>query len=94
MKTDFKLIGLNRQRDRFMTCVPLHNEEIFWPKMAMSMEKFNELWNYFTGLSPMRMIAEIEHDGLTDDGVPINGTVVNVRDYDDVEAKTKSKIKF
>ena len=80
MKTDFKLTGLSRAKS--MTCEPFNNENIFWPKVGLSQERFDALWDYFKGAKPMQMIAEIEHDGLYEDGTPINGVVLNVRDLE------------
>lgn len=78
MKSDFKLTGLSRKKS--MTCEPLDNENIFWPTVGLPQDRFDALWDYFSGSKPMRMIAEIEHEGINDEGIPINGTVVGVRD--------------
>jgi len=77
MKTDFKLVGLGREKS--MTC-EAPNQELFWPKVGLTQERFDALWDYFKGNSPMQMIAEIEHDGFYPDGFPKNSTVVGVRD--------------
>lgn len=78
VKSDFKLTGLSRKKS--MTCEPLNNQNIFWPKVELTQDRFDALWNYFKGNKPMKMIAEIEYEGLYNDGTPINGTVVVVRD--------------
>ena len=78
VKSDFKLTGLGRKKS--MTCEPLNNQNIFWPKVGLTQDRFNALWDYFKGNKPMQMIAEIEHEGLYEDGTPINGNVVGVRD--------------
>jgi len=78
IKTDFMLIGLSRKKS--MTCAPMNNEEIFWPKVGLTQDRFDALWDYFKGNKPMQMIAEIEHEGFYKDGTPINGVVVGVRD--------------
>ena len=79
MKSDFKLVGLSRTKS--MTCEPLNKEEIFHPKVGLTQDRFDALWNYKDGhWLDGTMIAEIEYDSLTDDGIPKNGTVVAVRE--------------
>ena len=78
MISDFKLVGLSRKKS--MTCEPMYSQETFWPKVDLTQDRFDALWNYFTQCKPMEMIAEIEHDGFYKDGIPINGKVINVRD--------------
>ena len=78
VKSDFKLTGLGRKKS--MTCEPLNNQNIFWPMVGLTQDRFDALWDYFKGNKPMQMIAEIEHEGLFEDGTPKNGTVVAVRD--------------
>ena len=46
----------------------------------LGLEKFNELWNYCEGNWIDRKIAEIEHDGYFEDGLPINPIVVGIRE--------------
>lgn len=79
LKSDFKLIGLGRKKS--MTCTPMDNEEIFWPSVGLTQERFDALWDYFSGSKPMKMIAEIEHEGLYEDGTPKSSIVVDVRDF-------------
>lgn len=78
MKSDFKLTGLSRPQS--FTCEPLKNENIFWAKNGLGLEKFNELWNYCKGNWTDRKIAEIEHDGYFEDGTPKNPVVVGIRE--------------
>ena len=78
MKTDFKLVGLGRKKS--MTCEPLNNEEIFFPKVGLTQDRFDALWNYKENNWGGEMIAEIEHEGLYPDGTPKNGIVVAVRE--------------
>ena len=63
-----------------MTCEPLDNEDIFWPKVGISQDRFDALWDYKKNHWDDKMIAEIEHDGLFSDGTPKNGIVVSVRE--------------
>jgi hypothetical protein len=78
MKSDFKLTGLSKQQS--FTCEPLNNENIFWAKNGLGEQKFNELWNYCKGNWSDKKIAEIQHDGLNNDGIPINPVVVGIRE--------------
>lgn len=80
MKTDFKLVGLSREKS--MTCEPLNNENIFWPKVSLSQDRFDALWMYKENNWDEKMIAEIEHEGLLSDGRPINGVVIAVRNWE------------
>lgn len=79
MKTTFKLTGLSHKKS--MTCEPLHNEEIFWPKVGLTQDRFDALWNYMKDGKFEGMTCEIEHEGLFKDGTPIQGTVISVSDY-------------
>lgn len=79
-RTEFKVSGLGRKKS--ITC-ETDKESIFWPKVGLTQDRFDALWDYFKGNSPMEMIAEIEHDGLYDDGTPKNATVISV--YDKIE---------
>lgn len=74
--SDFKLTGLSKPQS--FTCEPLNNENIFWAKNGLGEEKFNELWNYCKGNWTDKKIAEIEHEGLNNDGTPINPIVVGI----------------
>jgi hypothetical protein len=76
MVTDFKLTGLSKPFS--MTCEPLDNENIFWPKVGMLKARFDALFEY----RERAMIAEIEHDGLFANGIPKNPVVVGVRERD------------
>ena len=78
LKSDFKLVGLGRKKS--MTCEPLNNENIFWPKVGLTQDRFDALWNYKKNHWDDKMIAEIEHEGINEEGIPINGIVVAVRE--------------
>lgn len=80
MITDFKLVGLSKTKS--MTCEPLDKEDPFWPKCGLTQDRFDALWNYRNGnWKDGTMIAEIEYDSLTSDGIPINGIVIAVREH-------------
>lgn len=78
MKSDFKLTGLSKPQS--FTCEPLNGDTFFWAKNGLGKEKFNELWNYCDGNWQDNKIAEIEHEGLNEDGTPINPVVVGIRE--------------
>lgn len=65
-----------------MTCVVGEDGEIFHPKCNLTQDRFDALWDYFSTNKPMRMVAEIEYDELSQDGTPINANVLSVRDID------------
>lgn len=80
-KSDFALVGLGRPFS--MTCGLLHTDrETFWPKVGIPRERFDALWDYCSGNWKDKKIAEIEHEGLYEDGTPINPVVVGVREWD------------
>lgn len=76
MKNNFKLVGMSKPQS--FTCEPLDKEEIFWAKNGLGLEKFNELWNYQKGHWEKEGVVEIEHNGLREDGTPINPVVVGI----------------
>lgn len=78
MISDFLLSGLSRGYS--MTCQNA-KQDFFWLKVGLTKERFNALWDYFKGLDKKEMIAEIEHDGFSEDGTPINGVVINVKHF-------------
>lgn len=75
MTSKFKLTGLSKKKS--ITCEGVHGD-IFWPKVALTQDRFDALWDYFTGLEVKQMIAEVEHYGFFMDGTPRDATVVNV----------------
>lgn len=81
MTKDFKLGGLGRPKS--FTCNTLDNrEEIFWPENNWSQEKFDELWNYIKatdGFWNHTWIAEIEYSELSEEGIPIDGLLLNIK---------------
>lgn len=76
METEFKLIGLSRPQS--FTLELSHNKEIFWAKNGMGLKKFNELWNYCSGHWEDEKLAQVQHDGFSLDGTPINPVVVGI----------------
>lgn len=80
MKTDFKLIGMSRPES--FTCEPLDNQNTFWAKNGLGLEKFNELWGYCKDNWSDNKIAEIEHDGYNEDGTPKDPVLIGIREQD------------
>ncbi len=76
MKSYFKLIGLSRPQS--FSCEPLNNENIFWAKNGLGLDKFNGVWNYCKDHWGDKRFVEIEHDGFYDDGTPKNPIVVGI----------------
>lgn len=75
MKTDFNLIGLSKKKS--VTCAVIGgSQEIFWPEVCMSQDRFDAFWGYY--IPKNKYIAKIEHEGLQDDGCPINGKLVEI----------------
>jgi len=83
MKSDFRLIGLSKKKS--FTCTGLHNEEIFWPEVGISQDAFDLLWDKAKDTDDFweqKWIAEIQHDGLFEDGTPKDAIAVNFRKWD------------
>jgi hypothetical protein len=81
-KSDFRLIGLSKSKS--FTCSNLYKEDIFWPEVKMAQDRFDALfkWASSVGFWKDKWIAEVEHDGLYEDGTPINPVCVAVREWD------------
>jgi hypothetical protein len=75
MKANFKLKGLSKPKS--MTCYT-ENEVIFWAKTTLTHERFNALFEYCEGNWATEKIAVVEHEGLFDDGTPINPVVIEI----------------
>lgn len=74
----FKLTGLSRPKS--MTCHTMDKREsIFWPKVQLSQDRFNALWDYCKNNWDEKKLAQIECDGLYKDGTPINPVVIEVK---------------
>jgi len=75
MKGKFKLVGLSKSKS--VTC-ETDKEDIFWPKVEMSQDRFNALWDYCKGNWDEPKFAEIEYDRLDETGEPINPVLLNI----------------
>lgn len=72
----FKLTGLSKPES--FTCEPLGNENIFWAKNGLGKERFDALWNYVSGDWKEKKFCKIQHDGIYEDGTPINPVVIGI----------------
>lgn len=68
MTSKFQLIGLSRKKS--VTCSNIGKEDIFWPKVGISQEDFDQLWKYCENDWEEKKIAIIEHNGYYWDGTP------------------------
>ena len=89
MTSDFKLTGLSKPES--FTCEPLTNQNIFWARNGLGVEKFIELWNYCKGHWSQRKIVEVEHDGYYEDGTPKNPVVIGFREMTPKEVEMYDK---
>jgi hypothetical protein len=82
MKSDFLLKGLSAPKS--FTCRTMDGKEtIFWATTTMSDERYKALFKWAKGTDDFwksKWIAEVEHDGLFEDGTPRNPVVIAVRE--------------
>lgn len=81
-KSDFLLKGLSAPKS--FTCYTMDGKEtIFWAKTNMTDERYKALFNWAKNSDDFwkgKWIAEIEHEGLYEDGTPRNPIVLSVRE--------------
>lgn len=77
MQSDFKLVGLSKPCS--LTCEPLHKEEVFWVKPDISKDRFDALFEYMRNNWDVLVIVELEHEGLKEDGTPLNPKFVQLK---------------
>ena len=73
--TEFKISGLGRKKS--ITC-ETRKEDVFWPKVELTQDRFDAFWNYYNVKD--NYIAVIEHDGLTEDEIPLNGKIIEIKE--------------
>lgn len=78
MKTEFKLIGLSRPASATLQHLD-SDRDIFWATINMPQDRIDALWNLCEGDWKNMKIAEIECDGLSEDGTPINAKMIGFR---------------
>lgn len=76
MKTEFKLVGLSRSM--IVTC-ETDKENTFRPKVNMSQERFDALFNYCKNNWKDKKIAVIEHDGYYGD-IPKDPVLIEIKE--------------
>lgn len=81
MKSDFRLMGLNKSRTATLHFINT-DKAIFWAKINMPKDRFDAMWNYCKDNFNDAKIAEVEHDGYFEDGTPINPVMVSFREWD------------
>lgn len=75
---EFQLQGISKPRS--FTCKPLYKEDHFWAKSEMTYERFDAFFDYYSKGNMKNFSVVIEHDGLTEDGTPINPMVIEIKD--------------
>lgn len=78
MKSEFKLIGLSLPNS--VTLTPMDSEEMFWCGTNMPTETFVEMFRYCKGSWNVNKIALVEHEGIRENGTPINPTMLRFRE--------------
>lgn len=76
MITHFPLTGLSREKS--VTCTYGKRENFFWPKVELTQDRFDALWNFCSGNWDEKKYAVVEHDGIEEDGEPINPRLIDV----------------
>ena len=77
MTSKFNLNGLSKKKS--VTCSVIGgSQELFWPKVEMAQDRFDAFWNYYD--TKNEYLAEIEHEGLRDDGTPVNPVLINIEE--------------
>lgn len=79
--SDFKLVGLSKSKSFTLELLE-SDKETFWATSNMEQERFDALFDYCKNNWEDKKIAEVKHNGLTSDGIPINPLVINIREWD------------
>lgn len=78
METLFKLVQVSKPKN--VKLEPLNNDSFsFEAKVEMEQDRFDALFDYCKHNWDEIKIAEIEHDGLNEDGEPINPIFKGIR---------------
>jgi hypothetical protein len=76
----FRLVGLSAGQK--FTCSNFGKEDIFWAESGLSEDRYRALFKWAKSEDDFwkqKWVVIIEHEGLTYDGVPINGIVIEVK---------------
>ena len=79
--SDFRLVGLSKPKS-FTLELLYTDKETFWATSEMAQDRFDALFIYCKNNWKDKKIAEVKHNGLNEDGLPINPVVVNIREWD------------
>jgi len=78
--SDFRLLGLGKNNSFTLGLLDT-DSEMFWATSEMPKDRFNALFTYCENNWKDKKIAEVKHDGLNKDGIPINPIVINIREW-------------
>lgn len=78
MKTEFKLVGLSKPKS--FTLELSGSEDTFNATSEIPQDRFDALFNYCKNNWGDKKIAEVQHDGFHNSGIPINPVVINIRE--------------
>lgn len=79
MVSKFQLKGLSAPKS--FTCSNIGKEDTFWAKTNMSDERYKALFKWAKNTDDFwqsKWIVDVEHDGLYEDGTPINPIVISL----------------
>ena len=82
MTTEFRIVGLQRLNNEEVICATLelfNNERTFKALVDAEIDRKEAMWNYCKGDWADKKIAEVRHDGFTNDSYPINPVVISIR---------------
>lgn len=55
------------------------SQELFWPEVKMSKEEFKPLYDYYADRHENELFtALVRHEGLTEDGCPLNAVLIEI----------------
>lgn len=79
MISEFRLVGLSKPKSATLQLLDTDKETI-WAKVDMPKDRFDALFDYCKGNWKQNKIAKIKHDGLREDGTPINPVVLEIEE--------------
>lgn len=78
METLFKLVQVSRPKS--VKISPINNDDVaFEAKVEMEQNRFDALFEYCKNNWDETKIAEIKHDGINDEGEPVNPIFTGIR---------------
>lgn len=76
VKAVFPLIGLSKPKSCTLTFGK--QEHFFWPKVDLPQDRFDALWTFCRDNWDEKKYGVITHEGLGEDGEPINPILVDI----------------